>query len=223
MAAAAEMPEGWGAWGLVALMIVVASWLLYRFAAPRGWREWSRAGLVQAFIIALYAEMYGFPLTLYVLTGFFGLDLPWLHVSGHLWATLLGYGEAGAVVEMMIGYTLVGLGIALLMTGWPEVYHARRRGELATGGVYTLVRHPQYLGILTALFGQILHWPTILTVALYPVIVWAYVRLARHEERALLARFGDAYRDYRRRVSMLVPRARDVRRLLEASPSPADR
>jgi protein-S-isoprenylcysteine O-methyltransferase Ste14 len=178
---------------------------------------------VQAFIIALYAEMYGFPLTLYVLTGVFGLDIPWLHVSGHLCTTLLGYGEVGALVEMMIGYTLVFAGIGLMITGWREVYRAQQRGELVTSGVYAVVRHPQYLGILIALFGQIVHWPTILTVGLYPVIVWAYVRLARHEERTLLAHFGDAYRDYRRRVPMLVPRARDVPRLLGASPSPADR
>lgn len=50
----------YGHWGLVLIVIVIASWILYRYVAPTGWKEWSWAGLVQAFIIALYAEMYGF-------------------------------------------------------------------------------------------------------------------------------------------------------------------
>jgi len=98
-----EFAAHYGQWGLVVIMVVIASWLLYRYAAPRSWREWSGAGLVQAFIIALYAEMYGFPLTIYLLTGFLGIDLPLTSYSGHLWATLLGYGEGGAMVEMLLG------------------------------------------------------------------------------------------------------------------------
>lgn len=203
-----------GMWGLAAFMIVIVSWFFYRYVAPKGWREWSRAGLVQAFIIALYAEMYGFPLTLYVLIGFFGVDIPWLHESGHLWATLLGYGYVGAMIEMLLGYSFIFLGIGLLIEGWREVYTASREGRLATDQLYGVVRHPQYLGIFLALFGQIIHWPTIPTVLLFPVIIWAYVRLARREEARMIAKFGDAYLAYRHRVPMFIPRFRDWRRLL---------
>ena len=209
-----ERASGIGFWQLTVLMIVIASWLLYHYVAPKSWREWTRAGLVQAFIIALYAEMYGFPLTIYVLSGFLGLHIPWLHESGHLWAALFGWGELGAMVEMIIGYAFVFFGISLLIEGWREVYQASREGRLAEDRLYGVVRHPQYTGIFVALFGQLIHWPTIPTVALFPVIVWAYVRLARREEREMLARFREAYGEYRRRVPMFFPRRGKWRRLL---------
>ena len=204
-----------GFWELTVIMVVIASWLLYRYVAPKGWREWSRAGLVQAFIITLYAEMYGFPLTVYVLSGFLGWDIPWLHESGHLWATLFGWGDLGAMIEMMVGYAFVFLGISLLIQGWREVYRASRAGCLATAGLYGVVRHPQYAAIFLALFGQLIHWPTILTVALFPVIVWAYVRLARKEEARMIGQFGEEYLDYRRRVPMFLPHRGEWRRLLD--------
>ncbi len=203
-------------------MVVIASWLLYRYVAPKGWREWSRAGLVQAFIIALYAEMYGFPLTIYVLSGYLGLDIPWLHQSGHLWATLFGWGDLGAMIEMTLGYGFVFAGISLLIEGWREVYRARREGRLATDRLYGVVRHPQYNGIFLAIFGQLIHWPTIPTLALFPLIVWAYVRLARKEEAQMIARFGDEYLAYRARVPMFFPRRGEWRRLLDATRSPVE-
>jgi hypothetical protein len=110
-----ETAKETGYWQLTIIMVVIASWLLYRYVAPKGWKEWSRAGLVQAFIIALYAEMYGFPLTIYVLSGFLGFDIPWLHQSGHLWATLFGWGDLGAMIEMLFGYAFVFLGISVLL------------------------------------------------------------------------------------------------------------
>ncbi len=194
--------------------IVIASWILYYFLAPASWREWAGAGMVQAFIIALYAEMYGFPLTIYTLTSFLHLDIPLVHNSGHLWAALLGYGQSGDAVEMAIGYAFVLAGLVLLIRGWMRVYNSRDR--LVTDGVYGVVRHPQYLGIFTAIFGQFVHWPTIPTLLLAPVIAFAYVRLARREEARLAAKFGTEYLDYRARVPMFVPRWQDIRQLAEA-------
>ena len=191
-------------WPYAIFMIVLVSWGLYHFLAPRSWRDWTGAGLVQAFIIALYAEMYGFPLTIYVLATMLGVDIPLVHYSGHLWATLLGYGRVGAGLEMAIGMVLVVGGILLIAKGWMRVHGSR--GRLVTDGVYATMRHPQYTGIFIAVFGQLVHWPTLLTLALAPVIVWIYVRLARREEARMIERFGDAYRQYQRRVPMFFPR-----------------
>ncbi|MFQ5830976.1 MAG: methyltransferase family protein [Candidatus Methylomirabilia bacterium] len=211
-----------GYWELSAIMVVIASWLLYRYVAPKGWREWSRAGLIQAFIIALYAEMYGFPLTIYLLTGFLGLEIPWLHASGHLWAALFEWGGLGAMIEMIVGYGFVFFGISLLIEGWRQVYRARKEERLATAGLYGLIRHPQYTGIFLAVFGQLIHWPTIPTLVLFPVIVWAYYRLATKEEAHMIGSFGVAYLTYRREVPMFLPRRGEWRRLIEHTRSRPD-
>lgn len=203
----------YGHWTLVALMVVLVSWILYRHLAPKSWREWTGAGVLQAFVIALYAEMYGFPLTIYLLTGFFGLDLKLDGYSGHLWATLLGYEAAGAMIEMVLGFTLVFAGLALLIAGWRQVYRADHEGRLATSGLYAFVRHPQYTGIMLAIFGQVVHWPTIPTLVLFPVIVLLYVWLAKREERRLVAQFGDEYVRYRERTPMFFPRLGQWKRL----------
>lgn len=206
----------YGHWGWVLVMVLIASWLLYHFVAPRSWRDWMGAGLVQAFIIALYAEMYGFPLTIYLLTGFLGIDLPLTGFSGHLWATMLGYGATGAMLEMMLGGVFIVVGLALLIRGWVQVYRTSLEGKLATQRVYGVVRHPQYTGIMLAVFGQVIHWPTVITLLLFPLIVLAYVRLATREESALTERFGEEYQTYRQRVPMLFPRLRNWREFIQS-------
>ena len=202
-------------WPYAILMVVIASWVLYHFLAPASWRDWAGAGLVQAFIIALYAEMYGFPLTIYVLTSFLPIEIPLVHESGHLWATLLGYGRVGAGIEMAIGSAFVITGLIMVIKGWIKVYYAG--GRLVTDGIYRIVRHPQYAGIFLAIFGQLVHWPTIPTLVLSPLIVWAYVHLARREEARLIEKFGQAYLAYQRRVPKFVPRWQSFRQLLAES------
>ena len=209
-------------WGVAAIMIVLASWVLYRYLAPKTWREWAGAGLVQAFIIALYAEMYGFPLTIYLMVRFFGLDSA--NVTANLWSTLLGMGELGMLISMLLGYALLFVGIGLFIQGWRELYRARQQNRLVTTGLYSLVRHPQYTGLFIGLFGEgVVHWPTLFSVALFPVIVLAYGWLARREEKQVLAQFGEEYRAYQRRVPMFVPRFGQWRQLVERSSGDANK
>lgn len=205
-----------GVWALAAIMIVVASWVLYRYLAPKTWHEWASAGLVQAFIIALYAEMYGFPLTIYLLVRFFGLDSPDLNAS--LWSTLLGMGELGMLISMLLGYALLFVGIGIFIQGWRQLYHARQKNQLITTGLYRFVRHPQYTGLFIGLFGEgIVHWPTLFSVAIFPVIVVAYYLLARSEEKKVLEQFGDEYRAYQDRVPMFIPRMGQWQQLIKSS------
>jgi protein-S-isoprenylcysteine O-methyltransferase Ste14 len=191
-------------WGVAVIMVIVISWLFYRYFAPKGWREWAGAGLVQAFIIALYAEMYGFPLTVYLAIRFFGLDRE--YVSFSLWSTLLNFSETGMFAAMILGYGVAFTGIGLFIKGWKEVYRARQENGLVTTGLYRFARHPQYTGLFIALFGEgIIHWPTIFSISLLPLIVVAYYFLARKEEREMLRKFGDDYRAYQSQVPMFIP------------------
>ena len=194
-----------GAWVMALIAIVLASWCLYRYLAPKTWKEWAGAGVVQAFIIAFYAEMYGFPLTIYLLVRFLGIDQTYLHAN--LWSTLLGYGETGMMISMIFGYLILFAGIGIFIEGWRELHRGRQEKRLVTDRLYGIVRHPQYTGLFMALFGEgIGHWPTIFSVALFPIIILTYVLLARSEEGKMLDQFGDEYRSYRLHVPGFIPR-----------------
>lgn len=190
-------------WGAAILMVVVSSLFVFSFIPLRK-RNWKALGITEAFIVALYTEMYGFPLTIYLLSGFLGIQLPALHPQGHLWATLLGLGESGAMVEMVVGDFVSFLGVGLVIAGWRKIYKTRAEG-LVVSGVYSRMRHPQYTGIILAAFGSFIHWPTLPTLLMLPILIVTYYRLAKKEDREMEIRFGEIYQKYKKRVPMFLP------------------
>ena len=161
--------------------------------------------------------MYGFPLTIYFLARFFGLDAAWTD-GGNLWEQLFGTPVAH-IVAMTTGYTLVFIGATMVVDGWRRIHRARREQALMTDGIYGRVRHPQYTGLFLIVFGEgVVHWPTIASVIAFLVIFVAYTLLARKEERTMLDQFGDEYRAYQQRVPMFFPRADNCGRIPPRNP-----
>ncbi|MBI3516608.1 MAG: isoprenylcysteine carboxylmethyltransferase family protein [Proteobacteria bacterium] len=201
----------YGLWLLAAINAAVFIIFAFSFTKLQTKRDWRSFGAFAGFIVALFAEMYGFPLTIYLLSGWLGSAYPTLdpfsHDAGHLWSTLLGLkGDPHTSGFHVASFALVLGGFWLLTAAWRPLYGAQRRGELATDGVYARIRHPQYAGFILIMFGFLLQWPTLLTLIMFPVLVFMYVNLARHEEKAAIERFGATYLDYMQRVPSFLPR-----------------
>ena len=201
--------NGYGLWFLVvlnsALFIVFAA----SFFHPKTRRDWRVMGGFSAFVIALFTEMYGYPLTVYLLTGPLaglvpGVDLS--HDAGHLWTDLIGWkGDPHLGPFHLASYVFIGGGFWLIAAAWRVLYAAQRARQLAVVGAYARVRHPQYVGFILIMVGFLLQWPTFATLVMFPVLVFVYRRLAIREEREVAAEFGPVYAAYASRTPRFVP------------------
>jgi protein-S-isoprenylcysteine O-methyltransferase Ste14 len=210
----------YGLWSLVLINSIVFVAFALSFAKPQSPRDWRSFGAFAAFIVALFAEMYGFPLTIYLLSGWLAQRYPGLdllsHENGHLWHTLLGWtGDPHFDPFHVASYVLIGGGFWILAAAWPVLYQAQRARRLATTGPYSRVRHPQYVGFVLIMAGFLLQWPTLVTLVMFPILVGMYVRLARREEAEARVEFGAAYDEYAREVPAWIPRARPSKSLLD--------
>lgn len=202
--------SGYGLWSLVIINSVIFILFAYTFFKPRTGRDWRSFSAFSAFLVALFTEMYGFPLTIYLLSGWLQTHYPrvdWFsHDAGHLLEMMFGWKtNPHAGPFHILSYIFIGSGFILISAGWKVLYDAQQQHALATSGVYSRVRHPQYDGFILVMFGFLLQWPTILTLAMFPVLVFMYVRLARTEEREALAEFGDQYVRYMQGVPGFIP------------------
>ena len=206
-----EAMPAYGLWSLVIINSLVFIIFALSFAKPQSKRDWRSFGAFSAFIVALFTEMYGFPLTIDLLSGWLSTRFPGVVFLSH---------DAGQLLEMMFGWKsnphfgpfhllsnlFIFGGFILLASAWDVLYKAQRQHRLATTGLYARMRHPQYAGFVLIMFGFLLQWPTLLTLAMFPVLVVMYGYLARKEEADMELQFGEEYRRYAERTPRFLPR-----------------
>jgi len=206
-----EPASAYGLWSLVVINSLVFIIFAFSFAKPRTGRDWRSFGAFSAFIVALFTEMYGFPLTIYLLSGWLGTRFPEIDFLSH---------DAGHLLEMLFGWranphfgpfhilssVFIFGGFILLAKSWDVLYKAQREHKLATTGPYSYVRHPQYVGFILIMLGFLLQWPTLVTLIMFPILVYMYMRLARQEECDVIAEFSDEFVRYANRTPAFFPR-----------------
>lgn len=200
----------YGLWVFVVINSLIILMFAFSFFRPSTGRDWRTFGAFSAFIVALFAEMYGFPLTIYLLSGWLGTLYPEInlfsHGNGHLWQTILGIKvEAHMAVIHIISNIIILAGFILLSKSWKVLYRAQRNNELAVTGPYSMIRHPQYVAFIIIMLGFLIQWPTLPTLLMFPILALMYSRLARREEKEAFERFGEQYIHYGLKTPKFIP------------------
>lgn len=201
----------YGLWSLVIINSAVFIIFAFSFFKPQTKRDWRSFSAFSAFLVALFTEMYGFPLTIYFLSGWLQSNYPevnWLsHDAGHMLEMLFGWSANPHFGPFhVLSMVFIGGGFWLLAAAWRVLYAAQQTHTLAMTGSYARIRHPQYVAFVMIMFGFLLQWPTILTLLMFPVLVYMYVRLARREEREVREELGEQYVRYAAQTPAFIPR-----------------
>ncbi len=204
---------GYGKWFLVVSLVLLSLFFITKYLPLKTKFEKRSGGVLTAFFTALFIEMFGFPLTIYLLSSFFGIKIPLTNEKGHLFGdllTYLGLGN-GTLIVMVVSAVMITFGVSWVVAGWRLVYHSK--GKLVTKGIYAKMRHPQYSGLFLIIIGFLIQWPTLITVIMFPFLIVMYYNLAKREEEDIEKKYKKQYKRYKEKVPMFLPRFKILRGL----------
>lgn len=211
--------EAYGLWIAVIFNIFIFGLFAYSAFRPATRRDWRTLGAFTAFIVALFTEMFGFPLTIYILTSVLGQNYPVLdpftHANGHLWVALAGGSPILFNILHPLSNVIIVSGLIIIAIGWRGIHSGS--GRLVTSGIYRFIRHPQYSGFILMIIGFLVQWPTIITLLMAPSLMFMYTWLAKKEEKEMIKMFGDEYIIYMKKVSRFIPKIHFGSRTQESS------
>jgi protein-S-isoprenylcysteine O-methyltransferase Ste14 len=210
-----ELSASYGLWPLVIFNSAIFIFFAFSFTKPKTALDWRSLGTFSAFIVALFVEMYGFPVTIYFLSGWLQSAFPqtdiFAHNNGHLWYSFFGFeGDPHFNPIHLLANLLVFVGFYVIYKAWKILHPAQQGGILAITGPYAHVRHPQYTGFILVMAGFLFMWPTLLTLLMFPIMVFIYFRLAKQEERVVQQEFGDEYDQYASKLPFFIPDLKKV-------------
>jgi len=205
-----DLPS-YGLWTLVFINSAIFILFAFSFFKPKTKRDWRTFSTFSGFIVALFVEMYGFPLTIYLLSGWLAKRFPGVdfltHDAGHIWYRIFGFeGDPHWNPIHILSNVLIVAGFFLLAGSWRVLFQAQQQGALATSGPYSRIRHPQYAAFIVIMVGFLFQWPTLVTLVMFPILVTIYIRLAHREEREVAAEFGETWARYARATPRWFPR-----------------
>jgi methanethiol S-methyltransferase len=193
-------------WAFVALNVAFFSIFLI-FISYRKKVTWQTSSVYVAFVVALFAEMFGIPLTMWFFMSVF--QMPDIFNIEFLVGQAVGQGLFFLIYHYVIFYTskiIIEIGIIVVIFGWKEIYYGVKKGKLVTSGLYRFIRHPQYLGFLMITGGLLLQWPNFFTLAIWPILIVMYYRLAKKEDEEVEKEFGETFTKYKNAVPGFWPR-----------------